>query len=393
LNVDEYCLEVGTTAAGANDLFSGYTTDTSQLVTGIPKDNCPVYVRLWSRVPGHPSEWLYNDYQYDAYKNCGETWVEVSYQGGRSFNGAHGNGSIFVAVGDPIDDPVAIPTEEWYTLLVWTSTDGINWTRVHLPHSTYGRHAIMDVTWGDNKFVAVGSNGLIMTSPNGTTWTKQTPVTTNRLWDVAYGNGTFVICDGATTVLRSTDGANTWSFVSGPFLEHLRMAEFGNGRFVVKNTNSNIYTSDDNGLTWVHRQTLPNLSAPSLAYGPDGWVTGGMDTTYYTGDPNDPNSMRFTAIWHSPDANTWTKVYDNYPGTASYLRDITYTDCNRYVANGTKGFVITSDDGINWTERVPNQPGSPPYSTFMGNAYTNGKVIGVGGYSIIYYSICDCDCD
>ncbi|MDF9407124.1 hypothetical protein L7E55_01915 [Pelotomaculum isophthalicicum JI] len=52
------------------------------------------------------------------------------------------------------------------------------------------------VSYGNGIFVAVGSNGTILTSTdsvncNGTNWTIQTSGTLNGFFAVSYGNGTF----------------------------------------------------------------------------------------------------------------------------------------------------------------------------------------------------------
>jgi photosystem II stability/assembly factor-like uncharacterized protein len=105
-------------------------------------------------------------------------------------------------------------------------------------------------------------------------------------------------------------------------------------------------------------------------------------------DNADPE--RKTSVWWSSNGNSFTQVY--LPTTGGYVQDITYTECDRYVGGGTHGLVVTSDDGINWTERLPNDPYSSP-TTFTGVSDMNGKVIGVGFASQIYYSDCDCNCD
>jgi hypothetical protein len=53
-------LDVGTTAGGAN-IYGGAQSGLSRTVTGLPVDGLPVYVRLWSLLPGG---WSYLDYVY-----------------------------------------------------------------------------------------------------------------------------------------------------------------------------------------------------------------------------------------------------------------------------------------------------------------------------------------
>jgi len=51
-----------------------------------------------------------------------------------------------------------------------TSTNGINWQIRHIDTSWY----LNRVTFAGNKFIAVGLNGFILTSPDGAAWTQQT---------------------------------------------------------------------------------------------------------------------------------------------------------------------------------------------------------------------------
>lgn len=46
------------------------------------------------------------------------------------------------------------------------------------------------VAHGDALFVAVGGNGTVITSPDGSGWQAQTASTTQHLSDVAFGPGT-----------------------------------------------------------------------------------------------------------------------------------------------------------------------------------------------------------
>ena len=65
-------------------------------------------------------------------------------------------------------------------------------------------------------FVAVGDNGTIITSSDGTTWTLRTSGTTEKLRGGAYGKSTLVVVGFSRTIFTSSDGI-TWNF---RFREH-----------------------------------------------------------------------------------------------------------------------------------------------------------------------------
>ena len=64
-------------------------------------------------------------------------------------------------------------------------------------------------------FVTVGDSGTILTSPDGTSWTKRTSGTSEYLFGVTYGNGLFVTVGNSGTILTSTDGTTWTSKTSG----------------------------------------------------------------------------------------------------------------------------------------------------------------------------------
>jgi len=62
------------------------------------------------------------------------------------------------------------------------------------------------VAAGQDRFVAVGRNGRIVTSTDALQWTLADSGTTVSLENVASGNGAFVATAVPNTVIRSTDG-------------------------------------------------------------------------------------------------------------------------------------------------------------------------------------------
>jgi|WetSurMetagenome_2_1015567.scaffolds.fasta_scaffold07640_3 hypothetical protein len=143
---------------------------------------------------------------------------------------------------------------------IWTSPDGLNWTR----HVTGYKKWFTSVTYGHGRFVAVGVGGIIATSPDGLNWYRQTPRNVGRV--VADGLGPRVTSgpDGFVMVydfviLTSPDG-KTWTprfYTDSEYLE----AVIYNGSVYVA-VGDMILTSPD-GVTWT-RQEAP---ATRMLYG------------------------------------------------------------------------------------------------------------------------------
>jgi len=108
-----------------------------------------------------------------------------------------------------------------------TSSDGIEWSSMSGANTIF----IKAVIYANEKFVAVGNGGDIITSPDGKTWTV---VTNSRFGSsdingIAYGNGKFVAV-GYYKIAYSSDG-ETWTAVTGSGLTISAIA-YGNGKLV-----------------------------------------------------------------------------------------------------------------------------------------------------------------
>ena len=149
---------------------------------------------------------------------------------------------LFVAVGD--------------NGTILTSPDGTTWTQRTSPPSPFGaRVHLYDVTYGNGLFVTVGGdNGTILTSPDGTTWAKRNSGTSEEFLGVTYGNGIFLTIGLDGNILISPDGT-TWtegSYENSYSYGFFKAATYGNGLFVTVSKNGAIQTSPD-GTTWTER--------------------------------------------------------------------------------------------------------------------------------------------
>lgn len=139
-----------------------------------------------------------------------------------------------------------------------------------------------------NLIVVTGGSGAILTSADGTNWTRRTALTTNFLSSVTDFPGGLVAVGDRGTILLSPDGA---SWTAHPF-----------------------------GTTnWVYR--VRYLGGQLIAVGQNGLILVGTDGVSWT-----------------PQAS----------GTSRWLNDVAYLD-NTYFVVGNQGTVLTSPNAAAWT--------------------------------------------
>ena len=105
---------------------------------------------------------------------------------------------IFVAVGGIWNIGFAPPMPNELILI---SQDGTTWTPINRGDDDI--RPLNAVTYGSNRFVAVGNTGKILTSSDGVTWTKKEIGESATLNDVAFGNDRFIAVGDNDTILQS----------------------------------------------------------------------------------------------------------------------------------------------------------------------------------------------
>lgn len=221
----------------ATDIF-GITTDGSKLVA-VGKSG-------FAGSSTNGSEWITG--------NVGgaTTWVNL-------YSVVH-DGSQFVAAGKDWDNTA-------WTGVIYTSPNGINWTRQHA-----GGPVLNDVAYGSNMLIAAGEDGTILTSDTGTSWNSVNSGTAGNLKGIAYNGTVFTVVGLATNyvscVYFSEDGQN-W---------HDRSSNAGTGSWAfsaVINCNGlllagghgiGIRHSNDGGDSFS-TATSEQLTIPAFAYG------------------------------------------------------------------------------------------------------------------------------
>lgn len=270
------------------------------------------------------------------------------------------------------------------------STDGITWTA---QPAAYGMdYDMYDITFGNGQFVAIGYYGVVLTSPNGLTWTKRNLDILDSMQGIVYANNQFITV--GTSIRRSTDGA-TWQATSAPDGQsNLSSVAYGNGRYVVFGNSyafgskAQLLTSTDGAI--FTRIEFPTYTAPSdVVFGQNlfvsvdyyGNILSSSDGQLWTFRKQGTSFKaitygkgRYVAVGSgqamvSTDGLIWTA---SAPLLSVNFQDITYGN-GLFVAVGTSGMIYTSPDGLTWTSRVSNTT-----NTLSGIAYGNGIFVAVG---------------
>jgi uncharacterized delta-60 repeat protein len=256
---------------------------------------------------------------------------------------------------------VAFAANQWVAVgeqgTILTSPDGTAWTT---RSSGFPTRWIVSVGYGAGTWTAVGESGLILTSADAITWTPRTSGTTARLNGVAYGGGRWMIVAESGELLTSTDSL-AWTKLS-PSTDRLRGLIFAYGQFVITGDNGLVRTTID--ATDYAAKALPGgFFVESVTYARRAFVAVGEDGYAIT----------------SSDATTWTTLAS---GTTAYLRGITFFN-GQFIAVGTAGTIVTTPaPGSTWTARV-----SSSTATLTAVAASDASVVTVGSGGTILRSV------
>ena len=288
---------------------------------------------------------------------------------GRSFGAIAFGGGMYVGIGSPYSALLSPG-------LLATSPDGVSWTTRNIDTAA----TLLDVCYGAGRFVAVGTEGVILASDDGTVWSAQSTSNGSRVRfvSVTYGAGLFVaVCltDNAPAPVRgrsiytSSDG-KAWTPRVAMAQEFMKVA-YNGARFAAISGGGDTYISSD-GITWI----LGGSSVIAFA-----------DTV-----------LKFTAanglfvgvgmygyIISSPDGVTWTKreisasanfQLQGVVGTPFGFIAVGFeaTGYDREAPTvGTNSVVLTSADGVAWSRRMVGLA-----TPLVGVVFGDGQAVVVG---------------
>jgi hypothetical protein len=171
----------------------------------------------------------------------------------------------------------------WFDAPILTSEDGIAW----VPEPANTPYWLEDVKYLNGTFVAVGRQGLIVTSPDGLTWTRG-GFGTRDLNAVRFGQGQYIAVGEFGTVLTSSNAMN-WVPRSLGYIGELTGVVYGNGRYVTFASSG--YTAvSSNAVDWAQNRLDGGWNFVDCIY------TNGLFVLVGGG------------IWISTDGLVWTPV-------------------------------------------------------------------------------------
>ncbi|MDD4753006.1 MAG: S-layer homology domain-containing protein [Desulfitobacteriaceae bacterium] len=267
-----------------------------------------------------------------------------------------------------------------------TSNDGVDWQKIQVGEDL---DYLRGMAYGDGKYVIVGNAGdndyaaRIYTSNNGTDWHETAAVPHHRLNDVAYGEGKFVAVGMYGKILVSENGEDwvtktvTYPDKKKTTLQSIIYSD-AQKKFVAAGTmgvsddhRGGIMTSED-GENWTVTYSDTGNSLWDVTYGNGIFVAvGGKETGTY-----------FSAT--SSDGESWMP-YTSYSGYAQ-LFSVKY-DGARFIAAGrtplpgVNAFTAISTDGVTWTNKTDS--GLPGFRAVASNGT---QLVAMGSYGNIYTS-------
>ncbi len=198
---------------------------------------------------------------------------------------------------------------------------------------------LKSIAFGEGRFVVTTDKDIIYTSTDGITWKKVFVAMAHNLNKVSYLKDQFIAIGNYGTILASPDGLKTWSVLNftetvDPTLTGLALLP--DGVTYIAAGKGIIMTGTDPRRPW----DAWTLQAKNILNG----------VAYANG--------AFDVGWRQPDRLCGRRMgRSGSPGCMRVLppmhfKGITFAN-DRFVAVGgstTENLIITSDDGITWTE-------------------------------------------
>jgi hypothetical protein len=259
-----------------------------------------------------------------AVSSDGATWSVGNLGVDAVFDGvAYGNGLFVARASSPH--------------VLATSPNGSSWT----DRSSAAPICLHCAAHGAGIFIAAGEDGNIFVSSNTGNWLRPVSGTPAPLRGMTYGDNRFVAVGyGAlpgSVLVTSTNGLD-WSATSGGLPYGLTAVAYGNGQFVAVADFDGRAVISTNGSGWIGAALGTNTGFYGITYGKGLFLA--------VGDGGD--------IRTSPDGQGWTRRDSGAPSNTRLLA-ATYDDVLKlFVVVGALSFsgggiILASSNAANWT--------------------------------------------
>ncbi len=216
-----------------------------------------------------------------------------------------------------------------------TKPPTINWT----VQKSGTNMNLYSVTWSGQQFVAVGQDGIILTSNDKVNWSPppNAGIAYNNLNGVTWAGTQFVAVGDAGIILTSPDGRSDWTQHLSPTTNNLQRIIWTGSQLVALGDKGTILTSP-NGNDWTHQNSgTPNLLGGAAQNNTLLVAVGGPSGGAYG------NGIILTSPLNGTE---WTSQQVE---TVNFLRGIVWSG-HRFVVVGNSGTIFSSTNGINWIQ-------------------------------------------
>ena len=288
-----------------------------------------------------------------AYSTDGITWTEVAIPASSVYwFMIKFGGGVFAAVGLQGNDIIY-------------SADGVNWSLQALPEDQSAMQMFVDLSFGENKYIALAVTGSIAIFPLALKSFQEINTELNTLASTVGENRQFIESQAVEIKdIRETitiENLQEWDITYCGKSNSWHSVAYGENKIIVAGyTTKVVLYSDDNGINWNIAELPYEADWTGIVYGANKFVILGQHNTtaLYSADgihwtPTNPLSEE--------DENNWTCL--NYVGD----KFLAYNSINNRIAYST--------DGISWNSAIITENFS-----FKKIAYGNGIYVSMDNY-------------
>ncbi|HEY6907292.1 MAG TPA: YCF48-related protein, partial [Ignavibacteriaceae bacterium] len=267
-----------------------------------------------------------------------------------------------------VADPQTVIASDFDGNLFRSSDAGLNWTQTFVspgPRPGFLSSAAPVFPNSQTGYFGYGAGFIIKTNNGGASWSQISSGSGESLNDIdRFANGNMIAVGDNGTILTSSEGTSQWILRPAISQYRIKAVQIVNpGEAVLLDEIGQVFTSTDGGASWTAAGTAPPGLSPAedidFSTLQDGWVTGqGGTSLYHT----------------SNGGNTWIPVNDF--GGAYVSVDVEGT--NIWANNITGIFYRSTDNGSTWIPgTLPNSPSQILDMDFFDE--NTGYAVGWGG--------------